>query len=88
MIHFEEKDRQALLAFLGTDSGSKVIPFLRETKRPKTRRSGDAHEMTFDAGRADGFEDALDEVEILSRKSEKKERITADRPALEHTRRT
>lgn len=86
MIHFEEKDRQALLAFLTTETGSKFIPYLRE-HLPTTRRSGEAHEMTFDAGIVDGFGKALDEVESLSRKHEDNKRVTSDRPSLAPTRR-
>jgi len=81
-IHFDEKHRQAWLAFLDTEAGSTGLALLRESKRPKLRRSGLPHEMQFDAGAQDGFDTAMNEVEQLARIIEKKVPVTADRPPL------
>jgi hypothetical protein len=87
MIHFEEDDRVKWLAFLNTPSGAKGLAFLREHKRPSVRRSGAPHEMHLDLGRQDGFDEALEEVERLARRSEERKLQTADRPGLNPTRR-
>ena len=85
-IHFDEKHREAWLAFLNTEAGSTGIALLRESKRPALRRTGAPHEMQFDAGAQDGFDVAINEVEALARIIEKKVPITADRPPLQPTR--
>lgn len=87
MIHFEEKDRQAWLAFLTTDSGAKGLAFIREQKVPVIRPTGEPHEMHFDAGKVEGFRAGVDEVEALSRIAKTNQIRTADRPPLAATRR-
>jgi hypothetical protein len=88
MIHFEEKDRQAWLAFLTTPSGAKGLAVLREQKVPSMRSAGQPHEMQFDLGSQKGFHEAIKEIEKLGRIPEEKTPTTADRPSLHATRRT
>jgi hypothetical protein len=85
-VHFEEKHREAWLAFFNTEAGSVGIAFLRESKRPTIRRTGQPHEMQFDVGAQEGFDVAINAVEGLARLTEEKELKTADRPALFDTR--
>lgn len=87
MIHFEEQDRKAWLAFLNSEPGRKGLAFLREQKRPGIRKGGAPHEMQFDLGVQDGFTVAIEEVESLGRIPKPPSMITADRPPLESTRR-
>ncbi|MFB1500833.1 hypothetical protein [Thiocapsa sp. N5-Cardenillas] len=85
MIVFEEKDRQAWLAFLNTESGAKGIAFLRETRRPAVRLTGQPHEIHVDAGAQHGFDLAIREVENL-RLMPKKTAGVAPSPSIDMTR--
>jgi len=85
-VHFEEVDRIAWLAFLDTPAGKTGLAYLREAKRPMVRINGEPHEMHLDLGRQLGFDDAILEVEKLSRLPEDRKRLTADRPSLQATR--
>jgi len=88
MIHFDEQDRKAWLAFLNTSTGGKLFPFMRENHKPDIRLNGAPHEMQFDLGAQSGFEGGLMDIEAMSRIDTAKKLQTADRPPLENMRRS